>query len=427
MFKATLSALAIAGAFASLAHAAPTNVLLLSVDTLRADRLGCYGYDHPLTPNIDALAAQGMLFEDAVCEVPLTAPSMGSMLTSHYPRMNGTGRNGLRLPEGVRTVTQEFKDAGYHTFCVQSNWTLKDKLSAIGRGFDVYDDEFHEKRWGFIKPERGGEEVTARALELLEQRPRDKPFFAWIHYSDPHAPYNFHKEFNPTGKKKILMGREKKTRLNYDTEVAFTDAQLGRILSALPPDTAVLFVADHGESLFEHDYLGHGRRIYQTCMHIPFIVRGAGATPGRSSAPVRGIDVGPTLLGLAGLPEPEGYLGVNVITEEIPASRARVIETYGGAVPNLPGADALLSDAPLKQGVLQEGWKLIIDGRKNELYNLREDPDELTDVSSQEQDRVVQLRALIEQWDQATARAAQAEEDLNKDDWEALEALGYLE
>lgn len=409
--------------------AEPPNIVLLSIDTLRADRLSCYGYKYPTSPHIDQLAAEGLLFEDALCEVPLTAPSMGSMLSSQFPRMNGTGRNGLRLPDNVTLVTELLSDAGYHTFCVQSNWTLKARLSGIDRGFDVYDDDFHQKRWGIIKPERDGPDVTERALELLASAPEDKPFFAWIHYSDPHAPYEFHREYNHSGKRLFFMSRERKISYRYDTEVSFTDNEVGKILAALPENTVVVFVADHGESLFEHDYLGHGRRINQPSMAIPLIIRAPGVTPGsRSTAPVRGIDIGPTLLGLAGLQKTAGMLGLDLLNDEMPRARARVVETYGGAVPNLAIAESLMADAdPLWQGVVLEGWKLVNDGRRQYLYHIAEDPYEEKDLSMNHPEKVARLQAHIDEWDAATDRAAMEEEDLTDDDWSALESLGYLD
>lgn len=411
----------------SLAQAAP-NVLLLSVDTLRSDRLGAYGYPLPTSPTLDAFAAEALLFEDAVCEVPLTGPSMGAMLGSRYPRTTGTTRNGLRMPESVPLVAEQFRAAGYHTFGVLSNWTLKDKLCGLGRGFDIYDDDFTKRRWGFLKSERDGDEVTALALRYLKSRPKDKPFFAWIHYSDPHAPYKMHKGLNPSGKRVWRRGSREKVKIRYDSEVAFTDREIGKVLAALPADTAVLFVADHGESLFEHDYLGHGRRVYQNNLQIPLMIRAAGVVPGRNGAPVRGIDVGPTLLGLAGLPPVEGMVGLNLLRDAIPMDRARVVETYGGAVPNIPGVkDAMADSGPSHRSVLLQGWKLILDGDEPELYELSSDPGELKDRAGDEPDRVEALRALIHAWEAAAPVSGEATENLDADDLKALESLGYLE
>lgn len=412
---------------ATLAGAAP-NVVLLSVDTLRADRLGAYGCPLPTSPHLDAFAAQARVFEDAVCEIPLTNPSFGAMHSSRFPRTTGTPRNGLPMPAEVPLVAEQFKAAGYHTFCVQSNWTLKDKLSGLGRGFDIYDDAFTKKRWGFLKAERDGDDVTRLALDYLQKRPVNKPFFAWIHYSDPHAPYKMHKGLNPAGKRAIIQGRKEKVRVRYDSEVAFTDRELSTVLAALPEDTVVVFVADHGESLFEHDYLGHGRRIYHDNLHIPLMVRGAGIEPGRSAAPVRGIDVGPTLLGLAGLPKVEGMLGLDLLRDELPQDRHRVVETYGGAVLNLPGVkDAMAESGPSHQSVIHQGWKLILDGDKPELYYLPDDPGELTDRAATEPAKVEELNAFIQAWESAAPATGQATENLDADDRKALEALGYLE
>ncbi len=409
--------------------APPPNVVLLSVDTLRADFLGCYGCPYPASPHLDRLAAESLVFEDCTCEVPLTAPSMASMFTSRFPRMTGVTRNGLRLRDDVPAITTVFRDAGYFTLCVQSNWTLKARLSGLDRGFDVYEDGFREKRWGIMKAERAADDVTDVALDLLRQRPAGKPFFAWVHYSDPHAPYEFHKQYAPAGRPRFFMRNQEKVRRKYASEVAFTDAQIARLLEALPlENTAIVFVADHGESLYEHDYLGHGRRIYRHEMRIPFMVRAMGVPPGRSNAPVRGIDAGATLLGLAGLQPAPGMLGTDVLAAPPPPTRVRVFETYGGAVPKLPGARALMAEAPPQfQGATAEGWKLILGNSKAELFYLPDDPGELADLAAREPQRVRDLKELIVRWDDETSRAAGEGAELGVEDMQALEALGYVE
>lgn len=404
------------------------DVFLISVDTLRADRLGCYGYVHDTSPNIDAFAKEALLFEDCVTEIPLTSPSFGAMLTSHYPRMNGTSRNGLPLPASTPTVAEYFKAAGYRTVCVQSNWTLKRKLSGLDRGFDHYDDGFNTKRWGFLKAERYGDEVAERALDLIEGRDPGKPLFAWFHFSDPHAPYRFHKKLDPVGTPLWKLDETGQVRARYDSEVAFTDMQIARVLDALPKENAyVLFVADHGESLYEHDILGHGRRVYQTDLHIPLIVRGPGIAPGRSPVPARGVDIGVTLLGLAGLAPAPGMLGTDLIKSPPPMSRVRVVETYGGAVPHIPGAKAVMAGRPpMRQAALQNKWKLII-GAGPELYHLEKDAMELENVAKREPARVEDLSKHIADWDAATPRNDTSEAPLNETDVDALKSLGYVE
>lgn len=408
------------------------NLVFISVDTLRADHLGCYGYPYDTSPNLDSLSTASLVFDDMVCEVPLTSPSFCAMMSSRFPRSTGTTRNGLRLPEGIPTVAEQFHAAGYETICVQSNWTLKASLSGLDRGFDVYEDAFRKKRWGFIKAERDADEVTRIALELLASRDIQKPLFAWFHYSDPHAPYKLHRNFNVAKSMKGMDRKTRKIRVNYDSEIAYTDANIGRLLEALPKEnTFVVFVGDHGESLFEHGYLGHGRRIYQNGLHIPFMIRGPGVAAGRSAFPARGIDVGPTLLALAGLEPMPGMMGVDLLSGAAGldgAGRARVVETYGGAVPRLPGARAIMAGRPpQRQGVLLDGWKLILDGQKAELFELGRDPKEERNLADTYPERTAELRRLVQQWDKSIARVSGTRAKLSEDDIEALRSLGYVE
>lgn len=407
----------------------PPNVVLLSVDTLRADYLGYHGHTYPTSPNLDALADRSLVFEDMICEVPLTGPSFASMFSSQYPRTTGTTRNGLRLPDAYTTITELFQAAGYETVCVQSNWTLKSKLSGLDRGFDRYDDDFHKKRWGLIKSERPGDEVTQIALKMLKNRDKSKPLFAWFHWSDPHAPYKLHSKFDVARALRNTDGEDAEKRREYNSEVAFTDRQIARVLDALPAEnTYIVFLADHGESLGEHDYVGHGRRLYQPGAHIPFMVSGPTITPGRTEVPGRGIDIGTTLLGLAGLEPATGMLGVDLIADPPDASRPRVVETYGGAVPGIPGVKQIMAEADaMMRAAYLEGWKLILDDGKTELYHLPVDPMELSDLSEHYPDRVAQLRQLIEDWERITESTEGEEAALSDDDIEALRSLGYVQ
>lgn len=411
------------------ALSAAPDVFIVSVDTLRADRLGCYGYSLPTTPNIDSFAKQALVFENCVAEIPLTSPSFGSMLTSRYPRMNGAARNGLPLPPGVPTMTEQFKNAGYRTICVTSNWTLKSNLSGLNRGFDEYDDGFKTKRWGFMISERNADDVTASALKLVRERDPKTPLFAWFHYSDPHAPYKFHDGYNPGGKPLWKQDDIGATRARYDSEVAYTDAQIGKLFDALPMENAiVLFVADHGESLHEHDYLGHGRRLYQNNIHVPFILRAPGVAPGRSKVPARLVDTAPTLLALAGVPPMKEMLGIDLIAHPPLVDRARVVETYGGAVPGVPGAKAIMAARPpMRQCVIKGDWKLIIGGPGPELYNLRADPGELNNLVAREKALVEDMRKIIAEWDAKTPKRNAESAELTGEDVEALKSLGYVE
>ena len=406
----------------------PSNVVLLSVDTLRADYLGCYGCPYETSPNLDRLAEQSLVFEDCVCEVPLTGPACGSMLTSLYPRMTGTVRNGLRMAPSAPLVQEQLHASGYQTYCVQSNWTLKADLSGLDRGFDTYDDDFHKKRWGIIKPERYADEVTDICLKLLSNRDPNRPFFLWAHYSDPHAPYRHHKDYDPMRRGTALSKRTERTRAKYASEIAFTDHHIARLLDALPKkNTAIMFVADHGESLYEHGYLGHGRRVHQTCVHIPLMIYASTVQAGRTKASARGVDVAPTLLSLAGLSPLPGMLGRNLLDEEGGITTSRVIEAYGCAVPRGLGVENLMSRiAPQQQGVLQDGWKAIVAGSHVELYRLADDPGEEHNLAESMPERVAGLREIIRNWTSKYPRGQALESALSHDDRSALESLGYL-
>lgn len=420
-----LAAVVVAGATQA---AEKPGVVLLSVDTLRADRLGCYGHTDPTSPNIDKLAAASLVYEDSLCEVPLTAPSMCSMITGRYPREIGLTRNGVQLPDDMPTIAERFQAAGYATWCVQSNWTLKADLSKANRGFDHYDDNFHKGRWGAIKSERPADEVADLALKLIAERDTAKPFFAWFHFTDPHAPYTFREEYNPSGVRPWRLKRTEKVRVQYDSEILYTDFHIGRVLDALPPDTIILFVADHGESLYEHGYLGHGRRLYQPSVHVPMMVRARGVAPGRTKVPTRGADVGPTLLGLAGLPPLEGAHGIDLINTPPESTRVRVIEAYGGAAVGIPGVRQDMAEMPPdSQAVIEGEWKLIVEDNQVELYNLSEDPREHRSVYAAERHRADAMMQHLNAWNAVKPRQDIEVREMSSDDVEALRALGYIQ
>ncbi|HOV31981.1 MAG TPA: sulfatase [Candidatus Hydrogenedens sp.] len=404
------------------------NILFLTVDTLRADHLSCYGYQLPLTPNIDRLAQQGIVFENCITEVPLTCPSFSSMLTSQFPRTIGVTRNGLKISKKRITVPEILKKNGYFTFCIQSNWTLKAKLSGLHKGFDIYDDNLHSKRWGIFSSERLADEVTEKAINTLKNRPKNKPFFGWVHYSDPHAPYHFRKDYNLHTEQAKEDKRITKI-INYDSEVRFTDEQIGILLQHLPENTTIVFVADHGESLYEHNYLGHGRKLYQNEVRIPFIIVSEGVETSRTNVPVRGIDVGPTLLGIANIQKDRDMLGLDVLKEHVHENRIRVIETYGGAVPKIPIIHLLMKKSgPIMQSVIVNDWKLIVNKSKKELYNILDDPKEEKNVSNKYPDKVLELQKEISKWSKATPILKHKdEEELSSEDLEVLRSMGYLD
>ncbi len=272
-------------------------------------------------------------------------------------------------------------------------------------------------------------EVTALALKLLEARDRERPLFAWFHYSDPHAPYELHDGFEVTDPGDLPNNRRGRVTVKYDSEIAYVDSLIAEVLAALPTEnTYVVFVGDHGESLWEHDYLGHGRRIYQHGLRIPFMISGPGIQPGRSSARTRGIDVGRTLLGLADLEPMPGIYGVDVLGSDVPRTRARVVETYRGAVLNIPGAKEIMSNmGPRLQGILMDDWKLVTNGKRSELFHLERDPGELENVAHLHPELVATFTQQIRDWSDTVTNRRSDETELSEDDVEALRSLGYID
>ncbi len=405
------------------------NVVLISVDTLRADHLGFYGHPADTSPNLDRLADNALVFSDMICEVPLTAPSFAAMMTSAYPRATGVTRNGIQLPENIPTVAELFSGAGYETMCVTSNWTLKSRLSGLDRGFANYDDGFKKKRWLILKSEREATEVTDLALAQLAARDATKPFFAWFHYSDPHAPYKLHPEFQVSTEEDYAGDPGAKEKVRYDSEIRYADSEIQRLLDGLPAEnTYIVFIGDHGESLREHGYLGHGRRMYQNGLRIPFFIHGPTIAPGRTKAPVRGIDLAPTLLDLAGLAPAEGMQGL-ALTKDLPGTdRVRIVETYGGAVLNIPGAKELMTaSGPEMQTAISGGWKLITEETGPELYYLPNDPDEKFNLATDSPDRLTALKEKIAQWSKTVSSNRAADAPLSNEDIDALKSLGYVD
>jgi len=225
------------------------------------------------------------------------------------------------------------------------------------------------------------------------------------------------------------MDRRERARVKYGSEVAYTDYHIGLLLKALPEKTKIMFVADHGESLYEHGYLGHGRYLHQPGVHIPFFIHAPEISPGRSPLPVEAMDVGPTLLALGGVPPMNFALGQDLTKGTVSDDRPRFMETYGGAVPPLPGVKMFLRNtSPSSQAVIREGWKLIrSEDGVTELYYLRDDKGELKNLRMTNPSRFKELDEYLERWNLAHPCVKEGDPELTSDDMEALKSLGYLE
>jgi arylsulfatase A-like enzyme len=312
------------------------NVLLITVDTLRADFLSSYGFQAKTSPNIDALAAQGVVFDRAIATSSATAPSHASIMTSRYTRQHSISyRNGDTTLQGVKTLAEVLRNAGYATAAFVSNVVL-DRRTGLGLGFDVYDDELPspELNRPFIF-ERIAEQTTTRALGWLEAL-ESGPFFLWVHYQDPHGPYAPPEAYtgrvrlHRTAEEKALPLLEDNMGFNgipvyqvlpglslpseymsrYADEIFYTDHWIGELLQSVDShrsgrDAIVLLTSDHGESMGENDfYFVHYKATTPPEAHIPMILRAPGLRAERRSDAVSLVDVMPTLLELVGLEPP---------------------------------------------------------------------------------------------------------------------------
>jgi arylsulfatase A-like enzyme len=368
------------------------NVLIVTVDTLRADRLSSYGYRRPTTPHLDRLLAQGVRFSQARTVEPLTNPALCSMFTSLYPHEHGATRNGLRLRPDASSAARVLDRRGYRTAAFVGNWTLRNGISGLGDHFQSYDEVFSRKRWfGLFKGEATAEDLTDASLAWLEDHRRNhkRPFLLWVHYVEPHAPYRLQEDF--AGRLGISTDKGEVSRQDrYDTEVAFTDHQVGRLLAAierepaLAANTLIVFTADHGESLGEHSYWGHGRNLYEPTLRIPlgFVWPGR-IRPAVVDAPALNVDVASTVLGLAGLPAPETFRGFDwspVLTRgaEPPGERVMWFQAHKGAVLSAKEAKSARRKGLLEVATLT-GWRkeiFRIPEKRHWLFDLRKDPGE---------------------------------------------------
>jgi choline-sulfatase len=397
------------------------NVLLVTVDTLRADRVGAYGYGLARTPAMDALAAEGVRCLDATTVAPITLPAHASIMTGLYPPAHRVRDNGnyALAPDAV-TLAERLRAAGYQTAAFVSAAVLARRYG-LAQGFDTYDDDL----WAedapdlFMIRERPAERTAAQAVAWLERwraEPRG-PFFAWVHFFDPHEPHPL-----------PPIDLAAMTPTAYDAEVALADRGVARIVdwlraTSLLDETLVILTADHGESLGEHGEPTHGVFLYDATMRVPLVWRLPGVLPAGATyaGPVRHIDVVATALAILGLPPPRSQ-GEDLLA----AFQGR---TPGPALPQY--LEARLAEegfgmAPLA-GVRTGGFKWIRAPRP-ELYDLGADPRERTNRFSADAGRAAVLDATLERMLEDSERHAlpQAANPMDRETEEMLLALGYL-
>jgi choline-sulfatase len=390
------------------------SIILVSIDTLRADHVGAYGAKTGATPNIDALAAEGVLFENALTPVPVTLPAHASMLTGLLPHRHGVRDNGLyRLPADVPTLATLLSAAGYDTVAVVGAAVL-DRQYGLDRGFRRYDDQVGGPG-GLNIPERPAAAVTDAALAAAASlRP---PFFLFVHYYDPHAAYNPPPPW-----------AERFAAHPYDGEVAYADTEVGRLrreLAArgLAGNAILALTSDHGEGLGEHGEATHGPFLYQATLHVPLVVTAPGRWPAgrRVKGLVSIVDLAPTLVVLAGRPVPPGLDGRDIgpsvhgeaVSERrLPLESEFALDSYGWAP--LVG---------LTDGVLK--W---IGAPEQELYDLAADPRELSNLAVR---RPEDARRLAGLWRKAVSEDRRSLPPAGSETEDAerlarLQSLGYV-
>jgi choline-sulfatase len=385
----------------------PPNILLVTLDTTRADHLGAYGYRAAQTPRLDRLAAEGVLFERAVAAAPITLPAHVSLLTGSYPFIHGVRNNGnFSLNDTIPTLTTALHDRGYRTAAFVSAFVL-DRRYGLARGFDEYDDH--------VQLERRGDRTAGAARDWLDAHARDTaPFFVWLHLYDAHDPYDPPSPF-----------REAFSEHPYDGEIAFTDRALGSLLDRLDqlgrlPATLIAIVGDHGESLGEHGEDTHAVFVYESTLRVPMILAWPGQLPAGRRVPalVRSIDLAPTLLDLAGQPPLRGAQGrtlMPIVAGKAAAPLSAYAESY---FPLL-----YMNWAPLRS-IQDERWKFV-DAPEPELYDLAHDAAEQTNLAAREPARADALRRALET-ETGGQPGAMSDRTIDRETAAKLAALGYV-
>ena len=434
----------------------PRSVIFITIDTLRADRLSSYGYARDISPRIEGLAEEGVVFEQAFAQRGLTWPSLTSIMTSRYPSDHGVRDNGEWLAKSKMTLAQVLRDAGFDTAAFLTNMT-----NAPHRGFEHL--EVFPVDSELASRDRPTDLLaTEAAIRWLEQV-GERRIFLWLHLLGPHAPYSPPSEFTTrfaqddlpfdgemetlweitSGDREPRPGEIEAIQALYDAEIAFVDQLVGRVLDrveqlGLADTTLIVFSADHGEELFDRQrYFFHQCSIYDSVLRLPLILRLPQAIdPGmRSDAIVQSLDIAPTIVELLGLPAAE-FRGRSLVPllQQLPTP----VENVEGAAFSELGVDIF--------SIRTSEWRLITNphdtriragGREStsrcyrigetELYDLRVDASERRNVADEYPEVVARLQDRLAQWLQTTPQETRRQETIPEETLEELRALGYLQ
>jgi arylsulfatase A-like enzyme len=411
LVRTTAAILVLAGgtaaARATILRPRPASLVIITLDTARADRLPAYGFGGITTPAIDGLVSRGVVFDDAVSVAPLTLPAHTSLFTGLYPANHGVRENaGGALDPSHATLAGILRDRGLQTAAFVGSIVLH-RDRGLARGFDVYDDGSAD---GTAAPQRRqGSKVVDRARAWIDRLDRT-PFFLWVHLYDVHAPQAL-----PMDVRRAFGDR-------YEGGIAYVDAQIGRLLEALErrhllSNTVVVLAGDHGESLGEHGEREHGIFVYQSTLRVPLVICAPGMTARRVTAATSLVDVFPTVLQLLGIPPHVPHDGISLVPT-----------LTGGGLPNRAiYAESLYAAhfgwGPLR--MIRDVEFKFIDAPRPELYDLDRDPDEHHNIGDA---HLATASALRRKLDAVNADVSSQGETgrLPPDRMRALEALGYV-
>ena len=414
------------GPVPTLAPDGAPNVLLVSIDTLRADHLGLYGYAPPTSPELDRFAETAVVFDAAQASASWTLPGLASIFSSTYTSTNGTWNFATRLDDSFTTMTEALLANGYDTACVVSHIYCTPSYG-LTQGFVHIDD-------GLATPEVDPDLVTTshqisdRGIEFMERKeaaPDGKPWFLWLHYFDPHGTYMPQEGYTEL----FTEGDGAPNELAlYDGEIAYTDHHVGRVFDALDElglagNTVVIVVADHGEEFFDHGGHDHGHALYAELIRVPLLIRAPGIAPRRVGEVVRTVDLFPTVMDLAGL------------AWETPEGRSVRAAMNGAALAPEPAlSEVRLNPMHEFESVIDGRYKLIRrhDPQRVQLYDLEEDPGEKVNLKGERLELLEEMtRKLDALMEEAAEKAAAFQQgvrgDLTADDVDALSKLGYVE
>ena len=384
------------------------NVLLITIDTLRADHVGAYGWTRARTPTVDAIAANGALFERAFAAAPITLPSHATLLTGRYPPGHGARDNGLHVSATVPTLATELHAKGFATAAFVAAFPL-DHQFGLNRGFDVYGDTLPRGPDGRPANERPASAVVNDAISWLRQfaiSNQQSAFFLWVHLFEPHAPYG-----DPSGSAQSALER-------YDEEIATADREIGRLITALGPvaaQTLVVAAGDHGEAFGEHDEYAHSLFVYDTTLRVPLLMSGPGIPAGtRVAEAVTLADVAPTVMRALGMQ----LADVDGIDLSPAFSRAALPQRELYAESFAPLVE--FGWAPLR--ALRAGGRKLIAAPTPELFDVERDPAETKNLAGAQSNAVQALQARVNRYSGPDLPSAAA---ADRDAAERLRALGY--